>query len=132
MELGPSLHHLEIWVPRPPQTGDSWDRLLAALGCAMTQEWQGGRRYELGAGYLVLESGPDVRGARHERQAPGVNHVALELSTRAHVDRVVEQLPELGWELLFSDAHPWAGGPNYYAAYLENADGYEVELVAKE
>lgn len=132
--VGPAatLHHLEVWVPRPPQTGDSWDRLLTELDCAMTQAWEGGRRYELGAGYLVLESGADVQGIRHERRAPGMNHVALELDTRARVDRVVEQAPHLGWELLFAESHPWAGGPNHYAAYLENADGYEVELVAKE
>jgi hypothetical protein len=31
---------------------------------------------------------------------------------------------------MFADAHPHAGGPNHYAAYLENPDGFEVELVA--
>jgi probable phosphoglycerate mutase len=31
--------------------------------------------------------------------------------------------------LLFAERHPFAGGPGHYAAYLENADGYEVELV---
>ncbi|EQD64343.1 Glyoxalase, partial [mine drainage metagenome] len=32
---------------------------------------------------------------------------------------------------LFEDRHPHAGGPNHYAAYLENDDGFEVELVAR-
>jgi hypothetical protein len=32
--------------------------------------------------------------------------------------------------LLFPDRHPHAGGPDHYAAYLENTDGFEVELVA--
>jgi hypothetical protein len=36
-----------------------------------------------------------------------------------------------GWRLLFADRHPFAGGPNHYAAYLENEDGFEVELVAR-
>jgi len=31
---------------------------------------------------------------------------------------------------MFSDLHPHAGGPQHYAAYLENYDGFEVELVA--
>jgi hypothetical protein len=31
---------------------------------------------------------------------------------------------------MFPDRHPHAGGPEHYAAYLENADGYEVELVS--
>ena len=34
-----------------------------------------------------------------------------------------------GWVLLLAERHPFAGGPGHYAAYLENADGYEVELV---
>jgi hypothetical protein len=35
-----------------------------------------------------------------------------------------------GWRLLFADRHPFAGGREHYAAYLENPDGFEVELVA--
>ncbi len=31
---------------------------------------------------------------------------------------------------MFQDRHPFAGGPDNYAAYLEDDDGYEVELVA--
>ncbi len=31
---------------------------------------------------------------------------------------------------MFQDRHPFAGGPDSYAAYLEDDDGYEVELVA--
>jgi hypothetical protein len=31
---------------------------------------------------------------------------------------------------MFADRYPWAGGPGHYAAYLENTDGFEVELVA--
>ncbi|GGX27762.1 hypothetical protein GCM10010321_48460 [Streptomyces chartreusis] len=27
------------------------------------------------------------------------------------------------------DRHPYAGGPEHCAAYLENTDGFEVELV---
>jgi hypothetical protein len=31
---------------------------------------------------------------------------------------------------MFADRHPYAGGDQHYAAYLEDRDGYEVELVA--
>jgi hypothetical protein len=31
---------------------------------------------------------------------------------------------------MFADRHPFAGGPQRGAAYLENAAGFEVELVA--
>jgi hypothetical protein len=35
-----------------------------------------------------------------------------------------------GWAL-FVDRDPHAGGPDHYATYLENVDGFEVELVAE-
>lgn len=46
------------------------------------------------------------------------------------LNELVAAAPEHGWRLLFADRHPHAGGPEHYAAYLEDADGYEVELVA--
>jgi hypothetical protein len=38
--------------------------------------------------------------------------------------------PAHGWTRLFADKHPYAGGPEHYAAYLAGTDGFEVELVA--
>lgn len=35
-----------------------------------------------------------------------------------------------GWKTLFADKYPYAGGSGHYAAYLENSDGFEVELIA--
>jgi hypothetical protein len=35
-----------------------------------------------------------------------------------------------GWRLMFADQYPYAGGKGHYAAYLENVDGFEAELVA--
>lgn len=46
------------------------------------------------------------------------------------VDRLVAAAPAHGWTLLFPERHPYAGGPDTYAAYLEDTLGYEVELVA--
>ena len=50
--------------------------------------------------------------------------------TRAQVDAMVAAAPGHGWSLLFADRHPHAGGLDRYAAYLENTDGYEAEIVA--
>jgi hypothetical protein len=33
---------------------------------------------------------------------------------------------------MFPERHPHAGGEQTYAAYLENTDGFEIELVAIE
>lgn len=60
----------------------------------------------------------------------GLNHVALWAGTRADVDRLAAEAPGHGWRLLFADRHPYAGGPHHYAAFVENSEGFEVELVA--
>ena len=49
-------------------------------------------------------------------------------SAMATVMLLVAQAPEAGWTLLSDQRHPV--GPSLTVAYLEDADGFEVELVA--
>ena len=79
----------------------------------------------------MLESGPDVVRTPHERCRPGLNHVAFHAGSRPELDALVADAGAHGWRLLFPDRHPYAGGPEHYAAYLEDAAGFEVELVAR-
>jgi len=55
---------------------------------------------------------------------------AAAAGTRDDVDALAADGPAHGWTLLFADKHPYAGGPEHYAAYLAGTDGFEVELVA--
>ncbi|MFE5292157.1 hypothetical protein ACFQ8T_08265 [Isoptericola sp. NPDC056618] len=73
---------------------------------------------------------PALTAATHDRRRPGLNHLALHAGSRAQVDTLAAAAPRHGWTLLFADRHPYAGGPDHYAAYLEDADGFEAELVA--
>jgi catechol 2,3-dioxygenase-like lactoylglutathione lyase family enzyme len=99
------LHHIELWVPDLTRAEDSWGWMLEKLGYRVYQEWPEGCR-------------------------PGLNHLAFHVSSREELDEVVLHAPDHGWRLLYTDRHPFAGGDDHYAAYLENRDGYEVELVA--
>ena len=67
---------------------------------------------------------------RHDRVRPGLNHLAFHAGSRGDVEALVADTAEGGWTLMFADRHPFAGGPDHYAAYLENTEGFEVELVA--
>ncbi|GAA3530649.1 hypothetical protein GCM10022419_007070 [Nonomuraea rosea] len=125
-----ALHHVEIWVPDLPRALASWPWLLEELGYTLFQDWPDGRSWRLGATYVVLEQSPALTSDRHDRRRPGLNHLAFHAGDRALVDSLVARAPEHGWSLLFPDRHPYAGGEQHYAAYLENADGFEVELVA--
>ena len=105
-----------------------WGRLLGLLGWEPYQDWPAGRSWRLGGTYLVVERSPDLAGTAHERRRPGLNHLAFHVGP--DLDGLVDDAVAHGWSLLFADRHPHAGGPAHRAAYLENSDGFEVELVA--
>ena len=126
------IHHLEIWVEDLAVARRCWGWLLGEVGWTVDSEWPDGVTFRSGDVYVVLESGPDVLPGRHQRRRAGMNHLALHAGSRTDVDRLAAAGPEHGWTLLFADRHPYAGGPQHYAAYLENADGFEIELVASD
>ncbi len=104
-----------------------WGWLLGRLGWTPHRDWPAGRSWRRGAVYLVVERSPDQLGAGHERRDPGLNHLAFHVGP--DLDALVGEALAHGWSLLFPDRHPYAGGPGHRAAYLENSDGFEVELV---
>jgi catechol 2,3-dioxygenase-like lactoylglutathione lyase family enzyme len=126
-----SLHHVELWVPDLERAKAQWGWLLTALGYEQFQDWPDGRSWRQGPTYIVVEQSPAMSADRHDRQRPGLNHLAFHAGTRADVDVLAEKAEANGWKLLFADQHPYAGGSEHYAAYLANADGFEAELVAK-
>jgi alkylated DNA nucleotide flippase Atl1/catechol 2,3-dioxygenase-like lactoylglutathione lyase family enzyme len=125
-----SVHHVEVWVEDLAAARREWGWLLGWLGYRLGDDWGTGLAWEHGAFYLVVEAGPDVVPGRHERRRAGVNHLAFHAGSRESVDALVAQASGHGWRLLFEDRHPYAGGPDHYAAYLESGSGFEVELVA--
>jgi catechol 2,3-dioxygenase-like lactoylglutathione lyase family enzyme len=96
-----ALHHLELWVDDLDCTEQSFGWLLPRLGFSADG-----------------------------RMRSGLNHIAFVAGSRADVDAIAVDAPAHGWTLMFADRHPFAGGDDHYAAYLENDDGFEVELVA--
>jgi RimJ/RimL family protein N-acetyltransferase/catechol 2,3-dioxygenase-like lactoylglutathione lyase family enzyme len=124
------LHHVELWVPDLPRAEASLGWLLRALGWSEHQRWSRGASWKLGRTYVVVEDSPDRRGG-HDRTAAGLNHLALHAGSSGEVEALVAESAAHGWRLMFADRHPHAGGPDQYAAYLENTDGFEVELVAE-
>jgi hypothetical protein len=125
-----ALHHLELWVDDLESAEASLGWLFVALGYELSRAWPDGRSWRLGETYIVVESGPDVVGEPHDRRRPGLNHLAFCVGAQRDVDELVIEAGQRGWSLMFADRHPYAGGPQHYAAYLENQDGFEVELVA--
>jgi catechol 2,3-dioxygenase-like lactoylglutathione lyase family enzyme len=124
------LNHVEVWVPDLDVAVLSFGWLLGELGWTPFQSWEHGRSWRYGDVYVVVEQSPALIAERHDRCRPGLNHLAFHAGSRTNVDRLTSAAGTYGWSLMFRDRHPHAGGPDHYAAFLENADGYEVELVA--
>ena len=124
------LHHLTLWVPDLERAEPSWRWLLGELGYRLDQTVETVLVFRHESGFaLVLEQSADmVPGMLHSRLRPGLNHVAFKLGSQAALGDMVEQAAEHGWSTIDADRHGIAGGAE--VAYLEDRDGFEVELVA--
>ena len=127
-----TIHHLQIWVPDLGRAEESWGWLLGELGYELARSWEHGRVWRNGPTAIVVEASPDmVPGMLHSRLRPGMNHVAFSANTSAAVSAIVEAAGEHGWQRLSDDPrHPLP--QDLRVAYLEDRDGFEVELIAPE
>ncbi len=126
-----TLHHLTLWVPDMARADRSWSWLLGELGYARDRSAE---RVLLlrhpDGGAVVLEQSSDmVPGMLYSRMRPGLNHLAFAVDAPDRLTAIVAESPTYGWtQLDAGDRHPIAGGAD--VAYLEDRDGFEVELVA--
>lgn len=124
-----TLHHIELWVPDLTRAAGCWGWLLGELGYEPFRQWPEGQSWRAGATYIVIEQSPARTAFRHDRHRPGLNHLAFHVESQDRVDELASAARHHGWRPMFADRYPYAGGDQHYAAYLENSDGYEVELV---
>jgi catechol 2,3-dioxygenase-like lactoylglutathione lyase family enzyme len=124
------LHHLTIWVPDIARAEPSWRWLLGELGYQVQAPRAGVLvfRCEDGAAIVMEQSSDMVPGMLHSRLRPGLNHVAFTIDPSVSMADLVARSADHGWKALPIDGHPIAGGAE--VAYLEDRDGFEVELVA--
>ena len=129
----PIFHHLQLWTRDLSGAEPSFDWLLSRLGFVKDDpaDWPQGRIWRHPEGsYLVLEQSPAVLDEPHDRFRPGLNHLALSVGGQSLLDAVRRDAPAHGWQELFAEAYPHAGGSQHIALYLVYGQGFEVELVA--
>ena len=123
------LHHLTLWVPSLERAQGPWGWLLGALGFQPSPADRPEVLLFRKDGFaLVLEQSADmVPGMLHSRLRPGLNHLAFALPAGWDTEQVAADALAHGWTRLEADGHPIAGGAD--VVFLEDADGFEVELV---
>lgn len=127
-----AVHHVELWTHDLAGAAPSFDWVMRELGWAgePDPDWPAGRTWTHPSGvYLVLEQSSAVVGTSHERLRPGLNHLALRVVSRAALDRLRDECAAHGWSELFADRYPHAGGPQHTALFVENDQGFELEMV---
>lgn len=124
------LHHVTLWVPDLERARESWSWLLEELGYFPDVSVGTLVLLRHGSGFSVaLEQSPDMlSGMLYSRFRPGVNHMAFRVDSPAALARIEAGAGAHGWSTLPRDRHPIAGGAD--VSYLEDRDGFEVELVA--
>lgn len=132
--MGGPLHHIELWTHDLAEAEPAWDWLLTRLGWVAAHDpaWVQGRTWRAADdSYLVLEQSTALRPGGHDRLRTGLNHLAFRAGTHADLDLLRADADAHGWRELFAEQYPHAGGPRHVALFLENTQGFEVELVAR-
>lgn len=126
------VHHIELWTTDFSSQYSAWLWIFDNLGWKVSSSWHNGASFQDSKSitYCVLEQSPDVEGAHHRMRA-GLNHLAFSVRNKGELDKIRENAPGYGWNELFSENYPHAGGEQHTALYLENAEGFEVEIVAE-
>ena len=123
------LHHVTLWVPDLERAQESWSWLLGELGYVVDPSFDGVVLLRHPDGFSVaLEQSPDmVPGMLYSRMRPGLNHMAFSVGPESSLGSIIDGAANHGWSALPPDRHPIARGAQ--VAYLEDRDGFEVELV---
>jgi catechol 2,3-dioxygenase-like lactoylglutathione lyase family enzyme len=125
------IHHLSIHVANLELSDEFWGWFLGHLGYSKFDSWKDGVSYKLGHTYLdLLQVEDKYRVIPHDRERPGMHHLAFHALSREQVDELTDQIRDRGLTILYQEQHPFAGGPEYYALYFEDPDKIKVELVA--
>lgn len=125
------LHHVTLWVPDLRRAEESWSWLLSELGYVRDRALDRLLLFRHSSGFAIaLEQSSDmVPGMLYSRMRPGLNHVAFTVDTVERFEHIVGRAGDHGWSTIRADRHPILGGA--LVEYLEDRDGFEVELVAR-
>ncbi|WLD93646.1 VOC family protein [Alkalihalobacillus sp. AL-G] len=125
------IHHIELYVSDLQKSIDFWGWLLGELGYTEFQKWEKGRSYKLKDSYIVFVQAEEKHlDVPYHRCRVGLNHLAFYGESIDQVNRLTTELKKKGVRILYENRHPYAGGMNHYAVYLEDPDRIKVEIVA--
>lgn len=124
------MHHIEIYVSDLSKSRKFYSWLLELLDFELFQEWSEGFSYKKDLFYIVfVQTKEKYLDNGYNRCNIGLNHLAFKCSSKEKIDRIRDELKDMGMNLLYDDKYPYAGGEDYYALYFEDPDRIKLEIV---
>lgn len=125
------LHHIEIYVSDLEKSVAFWTPFMKLLSYE-DDRWSGGMNYvkEGQAYFCFLSAEREHLAAGYHRKRVGLNHLAFQGTSRAHIDEIAAWVKTSGYKTLYESKYPYAGGSNHYAVYCEDPDRIKVEVAA--
>jgi catechol 2,3-dioxygenase-like lactoylglutathione lyase family enzyme len=132
-----SINHLALTVSDLVRSTEFYDKVLGFMGYARvevpeaTQQLMKTRLHAWASpnGSVTLRPARgESAGKVHDRNAPGLNHMAFNADNRADVEKLHSLLKESGAQILDPPAeYPYF--PGYFAVYFIDPDGFKLEFV---
>jgi glyoxylase I family protein len=132
-----TINHLALTASNLTRSAQFYDRVLELIGYGrveVPESTQHLMKTKLLAwaspnGSITLRPAKDESANKaHDRNAPGLNHVAFNAENREEVEQLHEVLRAIGATILDPPAeYPYF--PGYYAVYFADPDGLKLEFV---
>ena len=128
------VSHLDLNVARPRASVRFYELVLGHLGYRQHQVDEGRSRWSLeyadGALFEIEVRPPALRGTseRHDRYAPGIDHLAFHADSRSDVDALHQKLVTAGYPVA-EPPREYDYAPGYYAVAFDDPSGIRLEVV---
>ncbi len=131
-----SVHHLALTASDLDRSTEFYDKVLGFMGYARVEVPETTQQamktplrvWSSPSGEVTLRpaKGESAHKA-HDRNAPGLNHVAFNAENRADVEKLHSLLQQMGAQILDPPAE-YLYFPGYFAVYFTDPDGLKLEF----
>jgi glyoxylase I family protein len=129
------VNHIDLTVLDPGRSLSFYEAILGFMGYRCVSRHARGYDFDLlrpDGGFCsvgIMRAEGEGRARPHDRQSPGLHHLAWNAESREDVDRLHDLLRRIGAAVLDAPADYPRYGAGYYAVFFADPDGLKLEYV---